>query len=127
MASARERTQASDGENADVAARDVQSQGVDPSEQAGIGGDITFEDYGTDTVPDELPEQPDPAHEAILPGSDDDADIGWQGHGDRSDVEGGDEGELTLEVADASGTSDKPDRARARAGLDAESESERPE
>lgn len=45
--------------------------GIDRSEQAGLGGDSSvLEEYGDDTLADDLPEQPLKPLEAPLPGSD---------------------------------------------------------
>jgi hypothetical protein len=47
--------------------------GIDRSEQAGLGGEPSvLEEYGVDTVPDDLPEPPEAPLEAPFPGSDPD-------------------------------------------------------
>lgn len=47
--------------------------GIDRSEQPGLGGDSSvLEEYGEDTVRDDLPERPDVPLEAPLPGTDPD-------------------------------------------------------
>lgn len=45
--------------------------GIDRSEQSGLGGESSvLEEYGEDTVPDDLPERPDAPRQATFPGSD---------------------------------------------------------
>jgi hypothetical protein len=45
--------------------------GIDRSEQAGLGGEPSvLEEYGDDTIPDDLPERPPKPLEAPFPGSD---------------------------------------------------------
>src|SRR5437868_6953487 len=64
-----------DEEDDGVTAGDVRADetlGIDKSEQAGLGGEASvLEEYGKDTEPDDLPEQP-PLDEAVLPGTDPD-------------------------------------------------------
>jgi len=65
-----------DGDNEDdgVTAADVRADetlGLDRSEQPGLGGEASvLEEYGTDTVPDDLPEPPQAPLEPPLPGTD---------------------------------------------------------
>ena len=48
-----------------------ETQGIDRSEQPGLGGGSSvFEQYGKDTEPDDAPERPEPSEEPTLPGSD---------------------------------------------------------
>jgi hypothetical protein len=54
-------------------ARADETMGLDRSEQPGLGGEASvLEEYGEDTVPDDLPEPPQAPLEPPLPGTDPD-------------------------------------------------------